>query len=67
MIFRCFVWSFKHKIFGLLIHWDFTPMAALRWGGLAAFIGTVAESLPLPWDDNWTVPIVTALVLGVLA
>jgi len=52
---------------GILIYWDFTPMAALRWGGLAAIVGTLAESLPLPWDDNWTVPIVTALVLGVLA
>ena len=52
---------------GLLLYWDFTPMAALRWGGLAAIVGTLTESLPLPWDDNWTVPIVTALALGVLA
>ena len=39
------------------------PMKHLIFGAIAA---TVIESLPLPWDDNFSIPIITGAIMSLL-
>ena len=47
----------------LAYFWGISPLLIFP-GAVAA---TVAELLPLPWDDNLTVPLIAAAVMAVCA
>jgi len=51
----------------LLLAWGFPPSQALQTALIAAIAGAIAELLPVPVDDNLSVPAITALTLGVWA
>ena len=51
----------------LLLAWGFPPSQALQTALIAVIAGAIAELLPVPVDDNLSVPAITALTLGVWA
>jgi dolichol kinase len=51
----------------LLLAWEYSISQAIQMAAVAAFSGAFAEAIPLPWDDNLTVPAISALALGAWA
>lgn len=47
----------------LLSAWGFPKELLIKTVIVASLTGAIAESIPLPWDDNLTVPLLTACVL----
>lgn len=49
----------------LVVGWVFMPEARLATGA-AAIVATLVEALPLPVDDNWSMPLAAGAVLALL-
>ena len=58
-----FALSWLAVFFIAMFYFQLSPIKVLTLAWVGAFISMVAELLPLPVDDNFTIPVASALLL----